>query len=200
MTAQVHGTTDVTSAPTIRKKRDMSEPEHSELREDRTVHLEHAVRTLDNALWRLAHGRSCEYTYNEPRRPTPCDCQVCEAKAALAATRDWRYIGSHHARVTNGYNPREAKIHAAWKKLVDDQKLAQILYDGPYSGGAPSHFMATPSTRDWYVATSVVQWLATNVGMTVLEAAGFKYDQWDQDRADLDLMRRRAEREKEAPP
>lgn len=31
--------------------------------------------------------------------------------------------------------------------------------------------------------------------MTVLEAAGFKYQQWDQDRADGDLLDRRMERE-----
>lgn len=165
---------------------------------DRTEHLEQAVRTLDNALWRIAHGRDCEYYGNDASRPQPCDCQVCEAKAALAATRDWRYIGSHHGRVTSGYNPREAKIWTAWKKLVDDQKLGTILYDGPYSNGSPAYGVPTPSTRDWYVATSVVQWLATNVGMTVLEAAGFKYVQYDQDRADLDLMKRRAEREKES--
>jgi hypothetical protein len=167
--------------------------------DSRIVHLEHSLRVLDSALWRIAHGSDCDY-YDAKDRPSPCDCKICEAKAALAATRDWRYVGSHHARVTSGFNPREAKIHAAWKKLVGDRELAQILYDGPYSGGEPSHFMAAPTTRDWYVATSVVQWLATNVGMTVLEAAGFKYDQWDQDRADVELMRRRAEREREAKP
>jgi hypothetical protein len=164
--------------------------------DDRTNGLEHTVRILDNALWRLAHGRSCDYEYDKDR-PSPCNCQVCEAKAALAATRDWRFIGSHHARVTTGFDPRETKIHAAWKKLLDDRKLGQILYDGPYSGGEPAGDVPCPTVRDWYVATSVVQWLATNVGMTVLEAAGFKYDQWDQDRADIDLMRRRQERERE---
>ena len=163
---------------------------------DRTEHLEHALRVLDNALWRIAHSRDCEYACDGgDERPAPCDCQVCEAKAALAATRDWRYIGSHHGRVTSGQWPRETKIHAAWKKLVDDHKLGTILYDGPYANGSPEYGVPTPSTRDWYVATSIVQWLATNVGMTVLEAAGFKYDQWTQDRADADAMLRRAQRE-----
>jgi hypothetical protein len=164
--------------------------------DDRTNALEHTVRILDNALWRLAQGRPCEYDHDHVgKRPTPCNCQICVAKSALAATRDWRFIGAHHARVTSGVDPREAKIHAAWKKLVDDRKLGQILYDGPYRGGEPAHEVSCPTARDWYVATSVVQWLATSVGMTVLEAAGFKYDQWDQDRADRDLMQRRQERE-----
>jgi len=162
--------------------------------DDRTNGLENAVRILDNALWRLAQGRSCDREGDEDR-PLSCSCQVCEAKAALAATRDWRFIGSHHARTTSGHDPRETKIHAAWKKLMDDRKLGQILYDGPCRGGEPAEGVPCPSTRDWYVATSVVQWLATNIGMTVLEAAGFKYAQWDQDQADHDLMKRRQERE-----
>jgi hypothetical protein len=162
--------------------------------DDRTIALEHTIWLLDNALWRLAQGRSCDREYDKDR-PSPCNCQVCEAKAALQATRDWRFIGSHHARVTSGHDPREAKIHAAWKKLMDDRKLGMILYDGPYRGGEPAEGISCPTVRDWYVATSVVQWLATNVGMTVLEGAGFKYAQYDQDRADLDLMRRRQERE-----
>jgi hypothetical protein len=64
-----------------------------------------------------------------------------------------------------------------------DHLLSQILKD--------DHI---PSARDWYVATSVIQWLATNVGMTVLEAAGFKYQQWEQDSAP-ETFRRRQENE-----
>ena len=169
----------------------MNDPES---KEDRTEHLENAVRVLDNALWRIAHGRDCEYCALATR-PSPCDCQVCEAKSALAATRDWRYIGASYERVTSSFWPRETKIHTAWKKLVGDTKLASILYDGPYSGGRPTCQPPVPTTRDWYVATSVVQWLATSVGMTVLEAAGFKYSQWDQDLASAELMKRREARE-----
>ena len=166
--------------------------------DDRINALEHTVRILDNALWRLAQGRSCDHEYDGKDRPSPCNCQVCEAKAALQTARDWRFIGAHHHRVTSGRDPRETKIHAAWKKLMDDRKLGQILYEGPYRGGEPAEDIPSPTVRDWYVATSVVQWLATNVGMTVLEGAGFKYDQYDQDRADLDLMRRRQDRETSA--
>jgi len=78
-------------------------------------------------------------------------------------------------------------MHAAWQKLASqnhdpDTLLSQILKEDQ-----------APSARDWYVATSLIQWLATNVGMTVLEAAGFKYQQWEQDRADGELFRRRQE-------
>ena len=53
----------------------------------------------------------------------------------------------------------------AWRAQVDDRLLAMILDQEGY----------TPSPRDWFVATSVVQWLATNVGMNVIERAGFVY-------------------------
>lgn len=149
-----------------------------------TAELEHKVRLLDNALWHIARRRDCDYLDCPKERPTPCDCPVCTAKSALAAANDWRYIGAMHERVTNGFNPRETKINKAWKELVDDFKLAAVLDE-----------KTVPSARDWYVATSVVRWLVTNVGMTVLEAAGFKYEQWDQDRADRELMKRRQERE-----
>jgi hypothetical protein len=82
-------------------------------------------------------------------------------------------------------------MHAAWKKLATS------------SGGGPDQLLSnilreekTPSARDWYVATSVIQWLATNVGMTVRVAAGFSYQQWEQDRADGELFRRRQEQAK----
>lgn len=146
--------------------------------------LEHKVRLLDNALWNIARRGECEYQDFPKDAPKPCDCPVCVAKSALASAEDWRYIGALHERTTNGTWPREAKIHKAWKDLIDDFKLASILQE-----------KTVPSARDWYVATSIVQWLATNVGMTVLEAAGFKYQQWDQDVADRELMQRRQDRE-----
>lgn len=150
------------------------------------------LRILDNALWRIAHRGDCEYDYDRSR-PGPCDCAVCVAKAAIEAARNWRFHGAHHERTRSEHWPREAKMHAAWMKLANssqggpDYLLARgILNDG-----------GVPSVRDWYVATSVIQWLATNVGMTVLEAAGFKYQQSDQDRADTETLRSRQERETE---
>lgn len=153
---------------------------------------EQGLRILDNALWRIAHRGDCEY-YDD--RPKPCDCPRCVAIAALEAAKNWRFHGALYERTQSEHWPRETKMHAAWMKLANgsgragndpDQLLTQILKD--------DH---VPSSRDWYVATSVIQWLATNVGMTVLEAAGFKYQQWDQDRADTELFHRRQERERE---
>lgn len=152
---------------------------------------EQALRILDNALWRVAHRGDCEYYDDENNRPTPCDCPRCVAIAALEAAKNWRFHGAHYERTQSGVWPRETKMQAAWMKLASghgradpDHLLAQILKEE-----------RVPSARDWYVATSVIQWLATNVGMTVLEAAGFKYQQWEQDRADGELFQRRQERE-----
>ena len=150
------------------------------------------LRILDNALWRIAHRGECEY-YDEASRPKPCDCPRCVAIAALESAKNWRFHGAMYDRTQGGSWPREAKMHAAWMKLATagredpDHLLSQILKDD-----------RSPSARDWYVATSVIQWLATNVGMTVLEAAGFKYQQWDQDLADGELFKRRQDREDNA--
>ena len=148
-----------------------------------------ALRILDNALWRIARRGDCEYYDDEKRRPKPCDCPRCLAIVALESAKSWRFHGAHYERTQKDHWPREAKMHASWMKLATsnrdpDQLLSNILKE--------DH---VPSARDWYVATSVIQWLATNVGMTVLEAAGFKYQQWDQDMADGELFKRRQERE-----
>lgn len=154
-----------------------------------SANQEQSLRILDNALWRIAHRDGCEYACSE-ERTSPCDCPHCVASAALEAGRNWRFHGSHWERTQRGYWPREVKMQAAWMKLATssdpDYLLTQILND-----------TTAPSARDWYVATSVIQWLATNVGMTVLEAAGFKYQQWEQDMANSELFRRRQEREEE---
>ena len=146
-----------------------------------------ALLILETALWRIGYRGDCDY-YDEKSRPNPCDCAHCISRAALAAAKSWRFHGAFHQRTLGGHWPREVKMHAAWVKLATaqdpDHLLTSILQD-----------KRMPSARDWYVATSVIQWLATDVGMTVLEAAGFKYQQDDQDRADGELFRRRQERE-----
>jgi hypothetical protein len=147
--------------------------------------LEQGVRILDNALWRIVHERGdCLYVdEDEKTRPKPCDCARCIAVAALEAAKGgWRFHGSHRDRLVQGGWPREEKIHAAWVKYATSRRdpdviLAQILGEDDQA----------PSARDWYVATSVIQWLATNVGMHILEAAGFKYAQYEQDVANARL-------------
>jgi hypothetical protein len=151
------------------------------------IDQEQGLRILDNALWRIAHERGeCYYAdHSDKDKPKPCDCPRCVALAALAASKSWRFQGSHYERTQQGGWPREAKMQSAWAKYASQHRdpdvlLSQILGDD-----------RAPSARDWYVATSVVQWLATNCGMTILEAAGFKYAQWDEDRAEADRERRR---------
>ena len=155
---------------------------------------EQALRILDNALWRIGRRGDCDYEGDEKNRPKPCDCPKCIAIAALEAAKNWRFHGAHYERTQKDHWPREAKMHAAWMKLATsnrdpDDLLSKILKDDQI-----------PSARDWYVATAVIQWLATNVGMTVLEGAGFTYQQWEQDRADGELFKRRQERDQERGP
>lgn len=151
---------------------------------ERTVELERTVRVLEHALHDLVRDEDCREYLNTNKRPDACDCTVCEGKRALASTKNWRYIGAMYERVTNGHNSRETKMHAAWAKQVGDRELGLILTDERGRGlSSLDRPVQVPSARDWYVATSVVQWLATNVGMGVLEGAGFKYTQFEQDRA-----------------
>lgn len=142
---------------------------------------EQNLRIFDNALWRIVRQGECEYDDVDVKaRPCLCNCGYCVAVAALQAAKNWRFHGARWERTQSGQWPRETRMHAAWMKLAScseespDRLLTQILREEDL----------IPSVRDWYVATSVVQWLATNVGMTVLEAAGFSYQQWDQDRVD----------------
>src|SRR5947207_5898364 len=149
-----------------------------------SIDQEQGLRILDNALWRIARRGDCEY-YDSKERPDPCGCPRCVAIAALESAKNWRFRGALYERTQSGHWPRETKMHAAWMKLATqkldpDELLTRILRDA-----------RAPTARDWYVATSIVQWLATNVGMTVLEAAGFAYQQWEQDRASSELFQRR---------
>jgi hypothetical protein len=145
------------------------------------THLEQQIRILDAALTHIAsRAGDCAYEGEPARdRPRPCDCARCVALSAQEATKSWRFHGSHYARAMNPAAwPREAKMHAAWSNKMDDHLLAKILREHEHDE------MPAPSPRDWYVATSVVQWLATNVGMeSILAQAGFKYVQWEQDAA-----------------
>lgn len=139
-----------------------------------------AVSAMTRTLREIATRRDCDYLDCEADRPSPCDCPRCLAVDALKLAGEWRYVGALHERVTTHaqYNPREVKLHRAWSGRADDRLLAQILT----SSRRDDRPLEMPSARDWYVATSVVQWLATNVGSGVLEEAGFRYQGYEEDR------------------
>ncbi len=154
-------------------------------------------------------------------------CQPCRARDALEAAGEWRlggstttpsrWFSSHtggaskiegamHYRTLNGWDPRETKIHAAWAKYMGrwgaDRALGLILTDrqpGASSGLGGIDFSVRdwPTPRDWYVATSVVQWLATAVGSSILQEAGWKYMHYDEDRKAYEA-KRDAEEERRA--
>jgi hypothetical protein len=167
-----------------RPKELRSEQDH-DAAEERMAMLEHAVRALDAALFDITIREDCFCEGDYRSTDDTNVCTLCTAKHALKLVADWRYDGSGGGRpeknrhrssypdrtIEGGHYPREAKMHAAWAKAVDDFRLADILRDK----------RPAPSARDWYVATSVVQWLATSCGMAILEAAGFKYTQYDED-------------------
>lgn len=104
-----------------------------------------------------------------------CTCDHCVATRALRfkpAGYDWRYRGVMHERIS--FNAREARMIRSFADKVGDDTLSLILFGGDRR--------SYPTARDWYVASSIVQWLATNVGMGVLEAAGFHYSRFTDDR------------------
>jgi hypothetical protein len=169
----------------------------------RVLYLEMAVEKLDDAL-RVLSYQECysECHHVEPglvREP----CGSCIARKVLAEVHDWRFGGSTtepmrgfaerfcsgamYKRVPSGWNPREARMHAAWCKELGrrdaDRYLGLILSER-------SEYPSWPSARDWFTATSVVQWLATNCGMAVLEGAGFTYKHFDEDHRAIDAKRR----------
>jgi hypothetical protein len=136
-------------------------------------------------------SRDCDYLDFPNDRPDPCDCPTCIAKQALETENEWRFVGGGVER--QKHSPRERKIAAAWRDYMigvgagaPDYKLAQILRET--SVEAPTvrgHITRYPTPRDWYVATSIIQWLATNVGSSILSAAGYHYDA-KEERADLE--------------
>lgn len=153
--------------------------------------LDH-LAMLTETLRHIANHGDCHYL-DESDRPNPCNCPPCAAKAALELAGEWRYRGARHQRATNGFNPREGAIVQAWTKHVDDRLLAQVLDPGTPDDAQRAFVrhetLQPPTARDWYVATSVVQWLATNVGQAILHDAGWEYTRYDEDRKALDARR-----------
>lgn len=153
--------------------------------------LEQATRLSTMALRDIAAARDCDYVdVRDEDRPLPCPCPKCTAQATLdlieKGPRNWRYKGAFADRIDT--MPRERRIIESWRKQVDDHLLGQILTERS-TDGLHLATIEEPSVRDWYVATSVVQWLATNVGMEVLRQAGFEYKEWDADRTEREKRR-----------
>lgn len=134
------------------------------------VAMRNALRSI------LFHNGDCQRA-DEPRDPDRlCECAVCIAKAALENEEDWRFMGWNPERRFS--MPRELAMVEAWKHYFKrsagsangttapmDKIFAQIL-------GLDADSI---TERDWYVATTVVQWLATNVGQCVLFDAGYEH-------------------------
>lgn len=150
---------------------------------DQHTVLEKPIEAMVHALREIADSDCYGYDDNVHDAKEPCSCPPCVARRGLAEAKDWRYVTHWKAQQRLGYNPRERKIIDAWKKQLEpypDRTLAQILWE---------ETARVPSVRDWYVATSVVQWMATNIGMSLLEAAGYKYTQYDEDSAEDESRR-----------
>lgn len=108
-----------------------------------------------------------------------CNCPVCIAEHALKSVGDWRYEAALANRVKDGFHPAEARMVASWKRQMGndpDDTLAKVLRVD----------RDDVTRRDWYVATSVVQWLGTNIGSLVVEGGGYKYTKYEEDRAARD--------------
>ena len=145
------------------------------MKSDRQESYHRSFVAMRNALRSIIfHNGDC-YRQDEPDNPTPCECPICLAKAALAGEEDWRFMGRSPERRLS--MPRELAMVEAWRHYFKrsaggangttapmDKLLAQIL-------GVDDDSV---TDRDWYVATTVVQWLATNVGQCVLFDAGYR--------------------------
>ena len=161
--------------------------EANELEHNRRLveEMRERIDHLESGLEHIAKEGDCSAYHDEDEEDSErperhCTCDQCIAKRALRhrpTGYDWRYRGVLHGRVH--CNPREARMLRAWADKVGDNELGNVLFPtgGMYGPGS------WPTARDWYVATTVVQWLATNIGMGVLEASGFHYTKWKEDHA-----------------
>lgn len=147
---------------------------------DRNQDIENRLADALLALRHIKNWGTCEYI-NEPEkdRPVPCACPHCTATRAVDPEASaWRFQGAAPDRLET--MTREADIMRAFRKCMcaqndPDMKLAGILRE--IEGEGLSRYPRTiPSPRDWFVASSVVQWLATNVGSAVLSDAGFTWN------------------------
>lgn len=134
---------------------------------ERDAQVDRQLSAMTNALRVIASYGDCLHEdHPDPNEPL-CSCPVCVAKRALNADSDWRFRGAHEYRLLR--NPRELMIIEAWKRYMrggdstatPDAKLQRLLD-------------LDPTPRDWYVASTIVQWMGTNVGGALVEEAGFR--------------------------
>jgi hypothetical protein len=136
---------------------------------EREQSIQRRMGAMDMALRIIADYGDCMHEMHpDPDEPI-CQCPVCVAKRALETENEWRYAGNHESR--RAHNPREAAIADAWRRYMKgagtaapDKKLASILgFD-------------EVTAHDWLVASTLVQWMVTNVGSSLLHEAGYRYD------------------------
>lgn len=151
---------------------------------DRRDSLHRSFTAMRNTLRSIVYHNGECMRADEPESDDPCECPVCLANGALRGEEEWRFMGYRPDRRV--HSPREAAMHAAWMHYFKrsagaangtsgpmDAILAKILFG--------EHGDADEVTeRDWYIATTIVQWLATNVGQCILFDAGYKYEKESQ--------------------
>jgi hypothetical protein len=136
---------------------------------EREQMIDRRIANSDMALRIIAsYGDCLHQDHQDPDEPI-CQCPVCVAKRALESETEWRFIGNTESR--RAFNPREAAIADAWRRYMKgigtgtaDHKLANILR------------FESVTPRDWLVATTLIQWIVTNVGSSLLHEAGYRYD------------------------
>jgi hypothetical protein len=136
------------------------------------VAMRNALRSI------LFHEGECT-RQDEPRQPdTLCECAICIAKSALENEEDWRFMGWNPERRFS--MPRELAMVEAWKHYFKRAAGSANGSSGPIDGLLAKILGLDADSiteRDWYVATTVVQWLSTNVGQSILFDAGYEYKQ-----------------------
>lgn len=157
---------------------------------DRERVLESELAQAMLALRSIANYGECDYEGNHDKdKPRPCHCPHCTANHYLDPQANWRFEGGGVDRQAT--MPREQRIMQAFRKSMTsivgymdpDRALAQILYEGDTDRrGIPGQGMRLPTARDWYVASTLVQWLATNCGMEILREAGWTYTKYEEDK------------------
>lgn len=146
---------------------------------DREASIHRTLTGLRNALRSIIFNNGDCSRLGEPSEEL-CDCPTCLAKSALAGEEGWRFEGYNPLRRKT--MPRGAAMNDAWRHYFlqaagqangtsapMDAIMSQILFG--------SESTSEVTARDWYVATTIVQWLATNVGQCVLFDAGYRYEE-----------------------